>query len=290
MIGEVANTMSFVFPSSSNEMTDEEFRLFSLLVYEECGINLKIEKRSFLQNRIVQRMKATGIKSFYRYYKLLTNDEGGKVELLAFLDALTINETSFYRNKPQLDLFQYSVLPEILSKKRAVNNFTLKIWSAGCSTGQEPYTIAMILNDVMTDIKGWKVNIFASDLSLTALEAAQQGIYPKEKMEGVDEASLRRYFIEKDGNVQVKDELKRLIIFDFHNLMYDNGFSHIDVIFCRNVMIYFDSQTQKGVIERFYQCLESKGHLFLGHTETLQGVNDNFIFIHKNKGTAYQKK
>lgn len=290
MIGEVANTMSFVFPSSSNEMTDEEFRLFSLLVYEECGINLKIEKRSFLQNRIVQRMKATGIKSFYRYYKLLTNDEGGKVELLAFLDALTINETSFYRNKPQLDLFQYSVLPEILSKKRAVNNFTLKIWSAGCSTGQEPYTIAMILNDVMTDIKGWKVNIFASDLSLTALEAAQQGIYPKEKTEGVDEASLRRYFIEKDGNVQVKDELKRLIIFDFHNLMYDNGFSHIDVIFCRNVMIYFDSQTQKGVIERFYQCLESKGHLFLGHTETLQGVNDNFIFIHKNKGTAYQKK
>lgn len=290
MIGEVANTMSFVFPSSSNEMTDEEFRLFSLLVYEECGINLKIEKRSFLQNRIVQRMKATGIKSFYRYYKLVTNDEGGKVELLAFLDALTINETSFYRNKPQLDLFQYSVLPEILSKKRAANNFTLKIWSAGCSTGQEPYTIAMILNDVMTDIKGWKVNIFASDLSLTALEAAQQGIYPKEKMEGVDEASLRRYFIEKDGNVQVKDELKRLIIFDFHNLMYDNGFSHIDVIFCRNVMIYFDSQTQKGVIERFYQCLVPKGHLFLGHTETLQGVNDNFIFIHKNKGTAYQKK
>ncbi|MBI5048883.1 MAG: protein-glutamate O-methyltransferase CheR [Deltaproteobacteria bacterium] len=284
--------MSFISSlPSSNAMTDEEFRLFKTFVYDECGINLKPEKKYFLQNRVNQRMRVTGIKSYYRYYKLITGDGADyKTELLSFLDVLTINETSFYRNKPQLDLFQKVVLPELLHSKRAKNDFSLKIWSAGCSTGQEPYTIAMILNNVMTDIKGWKVNILASDLSLTVLEAAQQGIYPKAKTDGLDEYSLKRYFIEKGDNFHVSDELKRIITFDFHNLMYDNGFSNIDVIFCRNVLIYFDTETQKEVIGRFYQCLAPKGYLFPGHTESLQGVNENFVFIHKDRGTVYQKK
>ena len=276
--------------SVANDMTDEEFRLFKQLVYDECGINFKPEKKAFLQNRTIQRMKATDVKSYYRYYKLITDANTGKAELLSFLDVLTINETSFFRNKPQLDLFQYSILPEIISKKRMKNDFTLKIWSAGCSTGQEPYTIAIILNELMTDIKGWKVSILASDLSMTALEAAQQGAYPREKMEGVEASHLRKYFTEKDEHFYAKDELKRLVIFDFHNLMYDNGFSNLDVIFCRNVLIYFDSQTQKQVIETFHQCLAPKGYLFLGHAESLQGINESFIFIHKNKGTAYQMR
>src|SRR3989338_5489490 len=173
--------------SVANDMTDEEFRLFKQLVYDECGINFKPEKKAFLQNRTIQRMKATDVKSYYRY-------------------------------KPQLDLFQYSILPEIISKKRMKNDFTLKIWSAGCSTGQEPYTIAIILNELMTDIKGWKVSILASDLSMTALEAAQQGAYPREKMEGVEASHLKKYFTEKGEHFHAKDELKRLVIFDFHNL------------------------------------------------------------------------
>lgn len=291
MLNEAVKMTTISSMPSSNAMTDEEFRLFKTLVYDECGIHLKPEKKDFLQNRVNQRMRATGIKSYYRYYKLITGEGADyKSELLALLDALTINETSFYRNKPQLDLFQNIVLPELLHRKRAKNDFSLKFWSAGCSMGQEPYTIAMILNDVMTDIKGWKVNILASDLSLTVLEAAQQGIYPKEKMDGVDEHSCHKYFTPKDGNFHVRDELKRLITFDFHNLMYDNGVRDIDVIFCRNVLIYFDMQTQKAVIERFHQCLAPKGYLFLGHTETLQGVNENFVFIHKDRGTVYQKK
>ncbi|MBI3753087.1 MAG: protein-glutamate O-methyltransferase CheR [Deltaproteobacteria bacterium] len=283
--------MSFTPLPASNAMTDEEFRLFKNLVYDECGIHLKPEKKDFMQNRVNQRMRATGIKSYYRYYKLITGDGADyKAELLALLDALTINETSFYRNKPQLDLFQNIALPELLHRKRAKNDFSLKIWSAGCSTGQEPYTIAMILYDVMTDIKGWKVNILASDLSLTVLESAQQGIYQKARIDGVDEYHIRKYFIEKDGNFHIKDELKRLVVFDFHNLMYDNGFRDIDVVFCRNVLIYFDIQTQKEVIDKFHQYLTPNGYLFLGHTETLQGINDNFIFIHKDRGTVYQKK
>lgn len=291
MLNEAVKMTTISSLPASNAMTEEEFRLFKTLVYDECGIHLKPEKKDFLQNRVNQRMRATGIKSYYRYYKLITGDGADyKAELLSLLDALTINETSFYRNKPQLDLFQNIVLPEVLHRKRGKGDFSLKIWSAGCSMGQEPYTVAMILNDVMTDIKGWKVNILASDLSLTALEAAQQGIYSREKMDGVDENSVKKYFIEKDGNFQVRDELKRLIAFDFHNLMHDNGARDIDVVFCRNVLIYFDMQTQKQVIGRFHECLAPKGYLFLGHTETLQGVNDNFVFIHKDRGTAYQKK
>lgn len=292
MLNEAVKTMSSIHLPSGNAMTDEEFKLFKALVYDECGIHLKPEKKDFLQNRINQRLRAIGIKSYYRYYKLITGDgaDGGKGELLTFLDALTINETSFYRNKPQLDLFQKIALPELISRKRAKADFSLKIWSAGCSMGQEPYTIAMILTDVMTDIKGWKINILASDLSLTALEAAQEGIYPKAKMDGVDEHSLHKYFIEKGGNFHARDELKRLVAFDFHNLMYDNGVRDMDVVFCRNVLIYFDMETQKEVIARFHQCLAPKGYLFLGHTESLQGINENFIFIHKDRGTVYQKK
>lgn len=290
MLDEVIKPMPFNILSSNHDMTNDEFKLFKLLVCNESGIDLKPAKKAFLQNRIMKRMMAKGIKSYYSYYKLITGNGRDKDELLALLDTLTINETSFFRNKPQLDLFHRYVLPEILSRKRAKADFCLKIWSAGCSTGQEPYTIAMLLNDVIADIKYWKIAILATDLSMSVLKTAQHGVYPESKMEGVDEVHMRRYFIERRGNFHVKDELKKLIAFDFHNLIYDNRITNIDVIFCRNVFIYFDAQTQRNVVERLYQCLAPNGYIFTGHTESLQGLSKNLIFIHRNKGTVYQRK
>jgi len=272
------------------EMTDEEYRLLRNLVYDECGIWLKDEKKSFLMNRALRRMNALNVTSYYRYFKLLTDRKEKEHELLAFLDALTINETAFFRNKPQMDVFADIVLPEIVSKKRAQKNMTLKIWSAGCSTGQEPYTLAMIIRDTLMDLKNWKVTILASDLSLTALEAAERGIYPPEKMEGIEQRLLNWSFHKVADGYKVSDELKNLIVFDYHNLMNENGAKDFDVIFCRNVLIYFDEPTQKRVIDRFYRSLLPNGYIFLGHSETLQGINDDFVFIHHNKGTAYRKK
>lgn len=282
--------MNLTSASIQLEMTDEEYRLLRDLVYDECGIWLKDEKKTFLMNRALKRMNALNVTSYYRYFKLLTDRKEKEHELLAFLDALTINETSFFRNKPQMDVFAEIVLPEIVSKKRGRKDMTLKIWSAGCSTGQEPYTLAMIIRDTVMDLKNWKVTILASDLSLTALEAAERGVYPAEKMEGIEQRLVNWSFQKVAGGYRVSDELKKMVVFDYHNLMNENGARDFDVIFCRNVLIYFDEPTQKKVIDRFYRSLLPRGYIFLGHSETLQGINDDFVFIHHNKGTAYRKK
>jgi len=272
------------------EMTNEEYHLLRNLVYEECGIWLKDDKKTFLMNRALKRMNALNVTSYYRYFKLLTDRAEREHELLAFLGALTINETAFFRNRPQMDVFANIVLPEIVSKKREQNDFTLKIWSAGCSTGQEPYTLAMIIKDRLLDLKNWNVTILASDLCLTALAAAEKGIYPPEKLEGIDQRLINWCFLKVDGGYKVSDELKKMVVFDYHNLMNENGAKDLDVIFCRNVLIYFDELTQKKVIEKFHRSLVKNGYIFLGHSETLQGVNEDFVFIHHNKGTAYRKK
>jgi chemotaxis protein methyltransferase CheR len=282
--------MNLTSASTQLEMTDEEYRLLRNLVYDECGIWLKDEKKSFLMNRALRRMNALNVASYYRYFKLLTDRKDKEHELLTFLDTLTINETSFFRNKPQMDVFADIVLPEIISRKRAQKDMTLKIWSAGCSTGQEPYTVAMIIRDTVMDLKNWKVTILASDLSLTALEAAERGVYSAEKMEGIEQRLVNWSFSKVAGGYKVSEELKKMVVFDYHNLMNENGAKDFDVIFCRNVLIYFDAPTQKRVIDRFYRSLLPSGYLFLGHSETLQGINDDFAFIHHNKGTAYRKK
>jgi len=275
--------------SPQQNITEDEYHLLRDLVYAESGIWLNDEKQSFLMNRAARRMRELSITSYYRYYKLLTGPEAGKKELLDFLDALTINETSFFRNKPQMDVLSRKVLPEIVERKRKDGRLGLKMWSAGCSTGQEPYTLAIILREAVPDLRNWQIKVLASDLSTTALEAAGKGVYAPEKMEGVDKRLLGMYFCRDKSGYRVTDEIKRLVVFDHHNLMHDNGEKDFDVIFCRNVLIYFDGQTQKKVIGRLRRALVPEGYLFLGHSETLQGIDDSFTFIHHNRGTAYRK-
>lgn len=282
--------MELISAFAQVNISDDEYRLLRDLVYSESGIWLKDEKKSFLTNRAVKRMREHNIASYYRYYKLLTDRNEGKKELLAFLDALTINETAFFRNRPQIDVFSGKVLPEIIERKRRGGRQSLKIWSAGCSTGQEPYTLAMLIRDSILDLRNWEITVLASDLSLTALEAAEKGVYTPEKMEGLDQRFIDMYFYRVKDGYRIADEIKKMVVFDYHNLMHENGAADFDVIFCRNVLIYFDELTQKKVIERFRRSLVPNGYLFLGHSETLQGINDNFIFVHQNKGTAYRKK
>lgn len=271
-------------------MSDDEFLLLRNLVYQESGLWLKEEKKSFMAHRAIKRMKVRNIPSYFRYYKLLTDKDEGKNELRSFLDDLTINETSFFRNKPQMDLFSEVVLPKLLARKRGEGTLSLRVWSAGCSTGQEPYTLAMAIRHSILDIRSWNITILASDLSLSALEVAQAGFYSARKMEGVEQKFMDAYFRRAGDGYAVSEEIRRLVAFDYHNLMNENGEKDFDIIFCRNVLIYFDEQTQKKVIDRFEKALVPGGYLFLGHSETLQGINDNFIFMHQNRGTAYRKK
>jgi len=269
-------------------LTDEEFRLFRNLIYEESGIYLKEQRKDFLEHRLVKRMQATGIASPYWYFKLITEQK--KTELLIFLDILTVNETSFFRNGPQIELFKSGLLPEIVRRKAQEGRKQMRIWSAGCSTGEEPYTIAMILHETIPDLKQWDCKIIASDLSMTVLAAAKKGEYAADKVHAtVEDRYLDRYFETRGDRLCVRDEVKKLVAFDYHNLKNDNGLSGLDAIFCRNVMIYFDTDAQKRLIDKFHASLNPGGFLLIGHAESLQGWGTPFEFLYNNKGTAYKK-
>jgi chemotaxis protein methyltransferase CheR len=269
-------------------LTEEEFRLFRNLIYQESGIYFKETKKDFLENRVVKRMNETKTVSPYWYYKLVTGQRS--TELVTLLDLMTVNETSFFRNRPQIELFRDIILPDITKKKLSDPGKRLRIWSAGCSTGEEPYTIAMLVHQELMGRSAWDVTIFASDLSLKVLQAAQRAEYSLDKvMATVDDAYIARYFTKNGDTARVKDEIRNMVVFDYHNLKHDNGLRDLDVIFCRNVMIYFDTDEQKRLVAKFYQSLNPGGYLVIGHAESLQGWNTGFRFIYHQGGTAYKK-
>ncbi len=293
-------------PSVDVTITEPELKLLQTLVYQECGMYFDERRVHFLQDRLQRRLKTTGIDTFYNYYRLLTSHKG-KEELAALLENLTVNETSFFRTKPQLEMFQKTILEGILNRKQQRRDWTLRVWSAGCSTGQEPYTLAMLIADALAYYylrnplpfemptpkplipPPWKVEILASDISYSALRVAQDASYNDAQMEPVDYTYRLRYFDKSGDRYALKKNLKELVHFDFHNLKTEFLPQRNDVIFCRNVMIYFDDAEQKRLIEKFHRCLNSEGYLFVGHAESLFGLTEKFRMVHLNNGTAYQK-
>lgn len=275
--------------SMNGVMTHDEFRLFRDLIHEECGIFLKDAKKDFLNARIEKRLKSLEFGSYFHYYKYVKHDTNRR-ELCALLDSITINETSFFRNMPQFEILGEKVIPEIVARKRRSGDYNLVFWSAGCSTGEEPYSIAIETLESVPDSYLWNIQVIASDISLRCLEVAQNAVYPKAGLKYIPQEYIDKY-LRCEGDVfTVKDELKRYVIFDYHNLKHENGINSVDVIFCRNVMIYYDSEEQKRIINRFSQILNPGGYLFLGHAESLQSLGGrDFRFVYSNKGTAYQK-
>jgi chemotaxis protein methyltransferase CheR len=271
-------------------MTDDEFRLFRDLIHKECGIFFANGKKGFLSTRIAQRIELASLNSFYRYYRFLQgNGADQKAELMRLLDLLTINETGFFRNRPQFELLEQKVLPEIVGSKKASFDTGLRIWSAGCSTGEEPYSIAISVLESLPFRQDWDIRIYASDLALSVLETAASGIYASSRLEGIGDERRRRYFESCAGGYIVRDDVKRLVIYDFHNLKHENGLKNLDIIFCRNVLIYFDPEEQNKVLDKFIRALKPGGFLFLGHSESVLGLTDELEFVHHNKGTAYRK-
>jgi len=265
------------------------------------------ERRThFLQDRLLRRLKECHVDSFYSYYRLLISD-AGKAELAQLLENLTVNETSFFRNRAQLDLFHKYVLEDLLRRKQERRDFSLRFWSAGCSTGQEAYTMAMQVADALAYYymrnplpvetpspkplipQPWKVEILASDISYSVLRAGQEGTYNENQMSSVDYNYRLRYFDKVGERYAVKKGLKEVVHFDFHNLKTEYLPQRNDVIFCRNVMMYFDEAEQKRLINKFYRCLNPDGYLFVGHAESLLGITDKFQMVHRNSGTAYQR-
>jgi chemotaxis protein methyltransferase CheR len=233
-------------------------------------------------------MEELGINDGYEYYCMLLEPRGRSLELPALLDSLMICETSFFRNQPQFDLLKEVVLPQIIANKAKVGTKLLRVWSAGCSTGQEPYSAVMTILESVPDRESWTLRVFASDLSFTALERAQCGLYRPDQLKGVDPLAVGRYFRQENGHYVMSDTVKRHVVFDYHNLKHDNGLRGLDIILCRNVMIYFDTEQQRRLVTRFSNCLVPGGFLFLGHAESLQGLSTRFTMVHRNKGIAYR--
>jgi len=287
-------------------LTDAELKLLQALIYQECGMHFDERRTHFLQDRLLRRLRECRADSFYTYYRLLISPEG-KQELIRLLENLTVNETSFFRHKAQLDLFQKHVLEDVFRQKSARRDYSVRIWSAGCSTGQEPYTLAMLVTDALAyyylrnplpvDLPLPKplvppprrVEILASDINYSVLRAGQEGTYSETQMAMVDYAYRLRYFDKVGESYAIKKALKEIVHFDFHNLKTEYLPQRNDVIFCRNVMMYFDEAEQKRLVEKFYRCLNTHGHLFVGHAESLLGLTQKFQMVHKDSGTAYQR-
>lgn len=272
----------------SGILTDSEYRLFKDLIYDECGVCIGMEKRVFLESRLRRRMEDLGITSAYKYYCLLKHFDGRAQELPELLDILMICETSFFRNQPQFDLLRDVVLPDTVARKWNVGSRLIRVWTAGCSTGQEPYSVAMGLLEWLPEPDSWSIRVLASDLSFTALDQARRGIYRPDQVKNIDAQCVAKYFKDMNGNHMVAEAVKKNVVFDYHNLKCENGLRSLDMIFCRNVMIYFDLEEQRRLISRFSECLVPGGYLFLGHAESLQGLSSRFVMVHRNKGIAYR--
>jgi len=295
-----------IAPAPALQITKAELKLLQALVYQECGMYFDERRTHFLEDRLQRRLKECRLDSFYSYYRLLLSDQG-KGELSHLVEDLTVNETSFFRHKAQLDLFQKTVLEEMFKHKSSRREYSIRVWSAGCSTGQEAYTLAMLITDALAYYylrnplpfemptpkplipPPWKVEILASDINYSVLRSAQEGVYPESHMEPVDYAYRLRYFDKVGDRYAVKRGLKDLVHFDFHNLKTEFLPQRNDVIFCRNVMIYFDEAEQKRLVEKLYRCLNPEGYLFIGHAESLFGLSDKYKMVHQNNGTAYQR-
>jgi len=293
-------------PAIAVQLSDAEMRLLQALVYQECGMFFDARRTHFLQDRLQRRLRECRMDSFYAYYRLLISEEG-KRELWCLLENLTVNETSFFRNKAQLELFHKHILDEIIRQKQATGNYNLRIWSAGCSTGQEAYTIAMLIADALSYHQlrmphasetvwpkplippPWKVEIPASDINYTVLRAGQEGIYNEHQMSSVDYNYRLRYFDKVGDRYAIKATIKELVHFDFHNLKTEFLPQRNDIIFCRNVMMYFDEPEQRRLVEKFYRCLSPGGYLLVGHAESLLGMTDKFNIVYKDNGTAYRR-
>jgi chemotaxis protein methyltransferase CheR len=259
-------------------ITDREFELFRVLVRRHTGIALGPQKRLLLQARLGKRLRALGLASFGEYYEALTAADGDGVELTRFINAVTTNKTDFFREPHHFRHLEEVWLPDVRRHAARDADRALRLWSAGCSTGEEPYTIAMVLRDGLGSLAGWNVRILASDIDTDVLERAAAGIYTLEQAAGVPAALLPRHFLrgrgQQEGLVRVRPEVHALVTFRRINLLEEPWPIRrpLDVVFCRNVLIYFDRPTQQRILARIASLLKPEGLLFLGHSESAYGL------------------
>jgi chemotaxis protein methyltransferase CheR len=267
---------------STFELKNSDFEKISRLVYEQCGIYLHEGKKELVKARLSKRLRAGSYKSFTDYYHYVTTEEGTE-ELISMIDSISTNLTSFFREESHFVRLRHIILSLTEKSGRGESKNTLRIWSAGCSTGEEPYTLAITVAEAIGQ-RPLEASILATDISTKVLGVAESGIYAQERTKGIAPPILKKYFQvgtgQSEGYVRVKNELKKMITFQRFNLMERfQAHDNFDIIFCRNVMIYFDKKTQNVLVNKFYDSLKSGGYFFVGHSESLTGLKHQFNYV-----------
>ncbi len=270
------------------ELSDSDFFRFCQLVHQHAGIHLTSQKKELVRARLMKILRRRGLQSFREYYDQVMRDTSG-AELMGFLDALSTNQTAFWREPKHFEYLAAEILPAWSAERRAP--LKRNLWSAGCSSGEEPYTLAILIMHAFPGEDLSQVKIHASDINTQVLAQAERGIYPVSRVEPLPPEWRQRFFQkgvrERQGFVRVKPEVRRLVNFFRLNLMELLPFrENMDVIFCRNVMIYFEKETQVKLVDKFYQCLRPGGFLFIGHSESLCNHQHQFNYV---KPTIYRK-
>jgi chemotaxis protein methyltransferase CheR len=259
------------------ELNHHQFQEISRLVYQQCGINLKSGKEALVRARLTKRLRALHMSSVEAYMHLIGSQQG-QHEIQTLIDVMTTNKTSFFREAAHFDYLAEVILPNL-------DQHRLRLWSAACSSGEEPYTLAMVLREAFASVDQKDVLILATDISHRMIEIAQDGIYSQERLAGVPRAMVSKYFQREASSsgaprFHVKSSLRQLVRLAPLNLMQSWPMKGpFDVIFCRNVMIYFDRPTQQTLISRFHDLLAPGGYLFVGHSEGLSGIRHAFQYM-----------
>jgi chemotaxis protein methyltransferase CheR len=270
-------------------MTTEEFRLLRELIQDHCGLWFRDESAYLLERRLWPRLQIHGLTEFAQYYRMLRFSPARRAELETAVELLTTNETYFCREPNQLRAFSEEMLP--LVAKENGRERRLRVWSAGCSTGEEPYTLAILLAQSGL-FAGWDVDVFGSDISRRVLAAARAGSYGPHAFRSLEAEAVKAYFRAEGGRWTVSPEIRRMVSFGHLNLLDDGALAlvgRVDVVFCRNVMIYFDLPTRKRVVRSFHRKLRPGGFLLLGHSESLLHVTADFELVHFKNDLVYRK-
>lgn len=270
-----------LLPNQEFSLSDSEFNDIRTVIKELTGINMGKQKKLLVYRRVASRLTATGIPTFRQYLGYLK--DGDPEELEHFANAVTTNLTAFFRENHHFNFVAKTIIPEIVAAK-ATSRKRFRIWSAGCSTGEEPYSLAITLREAFPNLHNWDAKILCTDLDSNVLETCRAGVYSKERVKKIPHERLQRWFTKsgtgQDAEFKVKPLLQEMLVFKQLNLMNEWPMrGKFDVIFCRNVIIYFDKLTQRFLIDRYADMLEENGYLILGHSESLFNVSDRFKLI-----------
>jgi len=270
----------------------KNFMTFRNLVYDRCGINFESKKIYFVKKRLVSRMEALDLETVEDYFRYLKFRDPKGTEFQELLNLLTTNETYMFREFDQLAVFAEDCLEEVCEKKKKQDNNQIRIWCAGCSTGEEAYTLAIILMEMLEPLSDWNIKITATDIDTKVLSMAKKGEYSSRSVKDVPDEYLEQYLRITGGSFAVKSIVKKYITFTHLNLMDTNQLKSaglFDFVFCRNVLIYFDEASRKEVVSQFYEHLEPGGFVFLGHSESIGRISSSFTLRKMGGMIMYQK-